>query len=135
MLKNWNAKCWLYLGAILVVFAGLYPPWIEVHEVGSRRTEDPSVYGWLFLPPKPPGKVRSKEWAGKYLRDMKSTGVMQDPAIMLSVMNNYGDMLGRGSEYHMKVDVTRLAVEWFVILVSSVALYSATRKANKSTSA
>jgi hypothetical protein len=47
---NQNQKICLWIGIVVIVTMGLFPPWIS-RAVGSRPTEELPKYSFLLLPP------------------------------------------------------------------------------------
>lgn len=117
---NPKQKGVVWIGALSIVAMGMYPPWIQV-SVGMHRQY---AYGWIFAPPvvmalpeKPPFMLNPlppdqsalahpplvNPWAAK----TPSKDVHPDPA------------------WRTELDVTRLALQWVMLVVLMAAFYLA----------
>lgn len=101
--KNQKIVCWVALG--IIVFMGLFPPWISAYHVTNPKThwpgfieEDAAGYHFIFVPPTKIGNV---------------------------------DEAGNWTTYSFHLDYGRLFLQWILIVAVSGALLFLFREPQK----
>jgi hypothetical protein len=97
---NRNQRIVLLSALGLVLFVGLYPPWLFVLELGGIHDSKQAGYSFLLSPPQIPPDVPSSDGIFKY------DGVfhVEDGSIQV------------------RMDFERLEVEWITLVIATVFL-------------
>jgi len=116
---NWRQTVVLTMGFLLILAAGVYPPWLQSwdfvaggEDIWFRIGTGAEGYSWIFRPPGAPGWVTSSLQTPD---DKEITGLPEigDKKITAEGMKALLNSVPRS--WRARIDMTRLLIEWLVI--------------------
>jgi len=129
----------VWVGVLLFVATGLYPPWIQVSR-GSRGWEQRrSAYGWIFAPPvvmtrpevatltlsfgQPPQAATGPQGTAVESRPPINQGLSSRPIPFVDP--RAARPPAPDSLWYTELDLTRLILQWVMLIVLAGACYLA----------
>ena len=117
---NSNQKIVLVVGCVLLIAAGLYPPWVQSwkfvaggEDVVFRIEPGSEGYAWIFQPPGPPS------WVDRNLRTLGEKAVVgegnEDGEIPAAPRKLALKSVRMPGSWRARIDILRLLVEWAMI--------------------
>lgn len=91
---NRKQKVVIWLGALLIVAMGVYPPWVKIGNFDREATRLQArqyVYGWIFHPPPAAGKINEAD------------------------SGNLAEEIGDTFSWIIQLDLARLLVQWATV--------------------